>query len=232
VHACREDGVALILTLLALVLLSALGTLLTLGTSLEATIAGNYRETHEAFYAAEAGLERAMDSLAAMPEWSPAIDGSVQSSFVDGVPAGPRTMPAGGTIDLTEVGNLANCRKATVCTASEMNLSTADRPWGPNNPRWTPFAYGSLRDLLPAGESDSLYYVLVMAADDPSETDNDPLRDEIDPAGAGAGVVLLRAEAFGPRGAHRRVEATIARGEALGSGRFAVGVLSWRHVRD
>ena len=234
----REDGFALIFTLLALVLLSALGTLLTLDTSLEATIAGNYRETQEAFYAAEAGLERAMESLATLPDWTSALDGSVQSSFSDGTPGGPRTLPGGGAIDLTALTNLANCRKTTVCTASEMNLSTAERPWGANNPQWRPFAYGSLRDLLPPGEpglsagSDSLYYTLVMVGDDPSEADNDPLRDGGNLARLGAGVVLLRAEAFGPRGARRRIEATVARGPGVGPGGAGIDVLSWRHVRD
>ena len=47
----REDGLALIVVLMALLLLTALSVALTLATSLESTIAGNFRENQEAFYA-------------------------------------------------------------------------------------------------------------------------------------------------------------------------------------
>ena len=65
-----------------------------------------------------------------------------------------------------------------------------------------------------------------MVADDPAENDNDPARDGAVPCGGavpvltgdppapscnpGSGVLALRAEAFGPRGVHKVIEATIA----------------------
>ena len=45
------------------------------------------------------------------------------------------------------------------------------------------------------------------------------------PSNPGAGILQLRSEAFGPGGAHRAVEATIAR---AGVG---VRIISWRLVR-
>ena len=61
----------------------------------------------------------------------------------------------------------------------------------------------------------------MLIGDDPSETDDNPLVDGGPPARAGrrrleaakqgTGVLALRAEAFGPRGAHKVLEMTIAK---------------------
>src|SRR3990172_4205172 len=222
----RENGVALIIVLMAIVLLTALGVTLTLATSLETTIAGNFRENQEAFYAADAIVERAVDEIATTGDWNALLDGSVRSSFIDGPPSGVRTLSDGSIVDLALVANMANCRKTTICSANEMDLITAERPWAANNPRWQLYAYGNLRDLLPSGVIDSSYYVVAMVADDASENDNDPLRDSADPGNPGAGVLVLRVDAFGPRGARKTGEATVAR-----SPRAGVGIRSWHHVR-
>jgi hypothetical protein len=69
--------------------------------------------------------------------------------------------------------------------------------------------------LLPTGTINSLFYTVVLVADDWSENDNDPSRDGGAPAAGssnpGAGVLALRAQAFGPRGAHKTIDLTIAR---------------------
>jgi hypothetical protein len=106
-----------------------------------------------------------------------------------------------------------------------MDAATAERPWGPNNPRWQLFSYGWLRNALPAGAIDSAYYTVVLVADDPSEIDADPSRDGLPPS-PGAGVVELRAQVFGPRGARRTIDVTVARTDA-GSPR----IVSWREMR-
>ena len=67
-----------------------------------------------------------------------------------------------------------------------------------------------------------------MVADDPSENDNDPLQDGRSATNPGAGVLTLRAEAFGPRGTRQVVELTAAR---PGVGEAGVRVLSWRLIR-
>ena len=58
---------------------------------------------------------------------------------------------------------------------------------------------------------------MVLVADDPSDDDNDPLHDGLTAAAGmpspnpGLGVISLRAEAFGPRGAHKVIQMTVAR---------------------
>jgi hypothetical protein len=74
-------------------------------------------------------------------------------------------------------------------------------------------------DIVPTGTIDSPFYAVVLVGDDPSEADENPSLDGAPPAGnyaglaknPGAGVVALRAEAFGPRGAHKVIEMTVAR---------------------
>ena len=77
-----------------------------------------------------------------------------------------------------------------------------------NNPRWQLYAWGRLADWLAGEAIDAGHYVVVLVADDPAETDGDPL---VDGPGPGFGVLLLRAEAFGPGGTHAVVEQTLAR---------------------
>jgi len=72
----------------------------------------------------------------------------------------------------------------------------------------------ALRDLLAAGAVDSPHYVLVLAGNGPSDA-----------------RLALRAEAFGPRGAHAVIEAVVGRDYNEGSEQGAVKVLSWREVR-
>jgi len=213
---------------MAMLMMSALGAALVLTTSIETTIAANFRDAQEGVYAADAAVELAMDHLAASPDWNPILQGMVQSAFVDGPPAGVRMLADGSLLDLGRALNMLNCRKVTTCTMSELIASTAQRPWGANNPVWRLFVYGPLSSLLRAHGVDSVYYVIVVAADDPSETDGNPFRDG-DHASAGSGVLMLRAEAFGPRGAHQAIELTVAR--RFEAGTPALRVLSWGRVR-
>jgi hypothetical protein len=223
-NASRDRGIALVVVLLAMMLMSALGVALVLSTTAETHIAMNFRRAQEALYAADAAAERAIDDLRAVADWPMLLGGTVQSPFVDGAPTGTRRLDDGSMLDLAQTVNMANCQKPAACTDGDMNATTDDRPWGANNPRWKLFAYGRLRDMLPPGAVDSPYYVIAMVGDDPGENDNDPTRDG-GPNNPGAGILALRAEAFGPIGAHRVVELTVARGAN------AVRVLSWRQLR-
>jgi len=215
-----QDGVALVIALLSVLLLSALGFALVATTSTETMIAGNYMNSEEAMYVADAVVERAMDDILTVPDWNKLIDGSTQSAFIDGIPGGTRTLSDGSTIDLSQVLNMANCGKTTSCSAADLTSNlTGDRPWGTNNPVWQLYAYGPANNLLPTGTLNSPYYVIVEVADDFSENDGNPKLDGVTPCAVGqqggcnpgTAVIALRAEAFGPRGAHAMIELTVAR---------------------
>ena len=218
----HEKGIVLVITLMIILMMSALGAGFVLVTSSESMIAANFRVHQESQYAAHGIAERALADLA-LADWDAVLTGGVQSSFVDGLPSGTRTLADGSTVNLTQLVNQANCGKTTACTGGEMDAVTADRPHGVNNPRWQPFAYGRIADLAGRASIDSVFYGLVLVGDDPSENDGDPLRDGIG-ASLGAGVLLLRAQAFGPRGARKQIDLTVARAMPQG-----VRVLSWRY---
>lgn len=59
----------LVVVLMSMMLMTSLGTALALTTLTEMTIAGNYREATEAFYAAEAAVEWAIHDLSAS-DWN------------------------------------------------------------------------------------------------------------------------------------------------------------------
>jgi hypothetical protein len=164
---------------------------------------------------------RALADLRHVTDWTDVLSGGVRSSFVDGAPAGERTLADGSRIDFGKILNLANCNKSTACSATSMNAVTAERPWGTNNPRWQLYAYGPLDVMLPSAAGVSGAYGLVMVGDDPSEADDDPLRDSAGTSQPGAGILSVRVEAFGVRSAHAVVDITVAHMPAF-------AVLSWR----
>jgi hypothetical protein len=241
--------VVLIVALMAMLMMIALGTALVLTTSTESLMTRNFRNRSEALYAADAVLERTVDELLVIPDWNTLVAGIARSAFTDGPPNGGRALADGRRLDLGEVLNLANCQQAAACSIAEMDRPTSERPWGVNNPRWQPFAWGRLNDMAQTGTVNSPFYVVVMVSDDPSENDNNPLRDGSTVCGAGqtlecnpgTGVLALRAEAFGPFGAHKIIEMTVSRavnatsedaqGYNSGIGQGGVRILSWRERR-
>lgn len=214
-----EHGVALIIAMMAMMMMVALGTALILTTSTESKITRNFRNTSESTYAADAVLERAMDDILTIHDWNTLLNGTATSAFIDGPATGTRTLADGKSIDLGEILNFANCQKATTCSSTDMDTVTDERPWGPNNPRWKPFAWGPLNNLTPTNSVNSAFYVMVMVGDDPSECDNDPTTDggplvscpSTATFNPGSGVISLRAEAFGPFGTHKVIEVTVTR---------------------
>jgi Tfp pilus assembly protein PilX len=215
-----ERGVALVIALLALLLMTAMGMALMLVSQTETIIGANYRDGVEGAYVADAGIERVMQDVLSIPDWNAILtsaDGvraGVTSGFVDGTIT--PTLPDGRTLDLAAATNMINCNKTTTCSDADMDANDGERQWGVNNPRYRLFAWGPVNDLNPTPTLNSPFYVAVWIADDGAETDGDP---SIDGAAAvapytsnrGAGVLSLRAEAFGPSGAHRVIEATIGR---------------------
>lgn len=216
VRRCADErGVALIVSLMTMLLLTALGVALMLVTVTETKISGNYRNGSEALYAADAAIERVMQDLLTVPDWNNILSGATTSAFIDGPAAGVRNTAA-GPIDLTEATNVVRCGKVTVCSDADMNAATDDRPWALNNPRWQLYAYGPMRDMLPVATINSDMYVIVWVADDPSECDNNPVRDGEAPvapcpANLGRGVLAMLAHAYGPGGVRRVIEVTVSK---------------------
>ncbi len=211
-----ERGIALIVALMSLLLLTALGVALVLTTSTETMIANNYGTSQEGIYAADAGVERSMQDLLTVANWNTILAGATTSAFIDGAPSGGRSLPSGNTLNLSEVVNMADCGKLASCSTSDMDAVTPERPWGANNPRWQLYAYGQMNDIIPTGTVNSPFYVVVMVGDDGSETDNDPTTDS-------NGVLAMRAEAFGPGNSHRVIEVTVARTDATELERGYIG---------
>jgi hypothetical protein len=185
-----ETGTAIIIALVATVLLSALGMGLVLMSNTEGAIATNFRDGSETLYAADAAVERVVQDILLVPRWNDVLAGAAQSAFVDTTLT--PTTPGGEPLDLTAM------------TAEVQAQSDATSPWGLNNPQWRLYAYGPLSDLSGTGTIRSTAYVVVWAADDPSETDNDPSADT-------NGVLTLLAQAVGRTGSMRFVEVTVAK---------------------
>jgi hypothetical protein len=226
----NDRGLALVIALLAMLLFSALGLALVVNTATEGLIASNFRAAQEALYAADAGIELAIDELQTVTDWNVILRGERQSRFADGSPGVSRTLSDGTTIELTQATNVLNCGHTDACSVDEMNTSTAQRPWGTDNARWNLFVYAPLSTIVPTGTINSAMYVVVWLADDQSENDGDPTTEGASQTNPGSGVLVVHAEAFGPRAAHKRMEATVARSQTL-PGHTGVRILSWRELR-
>jgi hypothetical protein len=214
-----EQGVALLMALLATTLMAALGSALILNTTADTMIAANFRAAHAARAAADGTLALAVSELSGTGDWNAVLAGA-RSRFVDGPPGGDREQP-GVSLNLSNVVSLANCGRKAACTEAEIDVATAERPWGANNPRWTLYLHTPLRDLSPSFEGPCCYLV-ALVADDPSETDSNPRMDGSGSSNPGAGILQVRAEAFGPHGAHAVAVATVSRRSAR------LRVVSWR----
>jgi len=221
-----EQGIALIISLMVMMLMMALGVALVLTTMTEGKIASNYRDGTEALYAADAAIERTLQDILTVADWNAMIDPAnvlAKSAFLDG-DEGWKELPDGTKLNLGQATNVLNCGSVTTCDDAAMNAITADRPWGQNNPRWKLYAHGPMVEMLPTEGINSPFYVVVWVADDASESDNNPAKDG-DPTpdctppvndpnaclNPGRGVIAMRAQAYGPGGVQRTIEVTLAR---------------------
>jgi hypothetical protein len=200
----NQDGTALIVALMSMMLLTALGAAVVMVTNTETMISNNYKNSQEALYAADAAVERVVQDLLLVPRWNEILAGASQSSFVDGSASGTKTLPGGGTM------NLAGATAQLQAETDTLNL------WGANNPQWRLFAWGPLSNMLSNAEIDSQMYVVLWVADDPADAvpdaqgnpgatpDGNPLVDS-------NGTLTLHAEALGPSGTRKVIEVTVAR---------------------
>lgn len=197
----HERGVALVIVMMTITLLTALGAAITLATVTETAIAANYRDAAEAFYAAEGAVEFVMQELADVADWSDVIARPGQSAFVDGPADGIRTVGA-VTLDLAQATRDVN--------------AIATTPEGAGQPPVL-YAFGRFQDLVASGTSRSRVYVAVWVAD----------RSEVSGEDASVPDALsVLGQAYGPRGSRRTVEAIVMKTDSS-----AVRVLSWREVR-
>ena len=228
-----QRGVALIIVVLVTSFLSALGLGLALIVIMDSLATGNLRGSVAMLYAADAAIELAARDLSMIDDWNLVLQGDARSSFVDGPVPGPRSIPGGEVIDLNGATNLLNCGKTTPCTAAQMDANSKERPWGSNNARWRLFAYGPFAGIRQLARP-APCYLAVWVADDSREQDADPQKDGEAEETPGHGVVRLRAQAYGPKGVRRAIEAELVR-HCLPGGegcRLRNRVQSWQEVRQ
>jgi hypothetical protein len=187
----QEQGIALLCTLMATMLLGMLGAAIVFLVSTESLISAHQRTAQQSLYGADAGIERAIAGLRGLPDWR-SVPGA------GGEPALPDFLDTTLFPRLGD-GTILDLRQLTAGRQAE---SDAFHGLSGNRPIWGLLAHAPL-DRLP-GSRRPAPYVVVWIADDVDETDGDPLHDSND-------VLMLRAEAFGMGGARRRVEATVAR---------------------
>lgn len=189
--SCRDaHGVALVLVLLLVSFGGALAGLLVLLSSGESLIAARDRSSQQARAAADAALERTLAELRVLGDWNAVLAGTAVSTLgdLDG-------RPRGATGRLLDLGDLT----AAVQRRSDLRaLAGADRP------RWRLFAYGSFARAVPTVAPDTGLYVVSWVADDEGDGDGVPGVDA-------NGIVLVWAEAHGPGGTRRAVQAAVAR---------------------
>ena len=209
-----DSGVALLTALIVMAIVAAMGLGLALTTNLEPLAAANYEATRSAHLAAEAGIAIAVHELASLADWNLALTGLVTSAVLE---QGYTTvdLPDGSHASLDDLTSRANCGSVGACPEIERTAYTSARPWGPNNPLWKVFGHARLDQLVPDGAGLPPAIVVVWVSDDPAELDANPLADSgVGPSGErrpGGCVLAVRAEAFGPRFAHRTIVATVAR---------------------
>jgi hypothetical protein len=184
-----ERGIALLVTLMLSMLLVGLGSALVFMSMSETAIATNYRAGHEVLYGADAASERVVQDLLLVPDWNAVLAGTARSGFTDDAT----------TVTLSDNTQIDLVAQTTALQAATNTLDV----WGPNDPIWRLYAYGPLDRLLPGGAGGNTY-VALWVGDDPSESDADPTKDT-------NGVLTLHAEAYGPFGARRVIEVTVAR---------------------
>ena len=202
----RDEGLALLIALIVTALLSAMGLGIVTVTSVEMKMAGAFRAEQMALAAADAAAERAMQDLASLASWNPALTGAVRSSFSGG--------PAVVTVPRRGVVNLG-AETAALQTQSDAFLRV-----GANNPIWLLYAWGWLSEAVGDPPEWGLPFVAVWVSDDPGETDTDPRTDS-------NGRLNVRAVAYGPAGSERAVDLTVAQI----TDPVAVKVLAWRVLR-
>jgi hypothetical protein len=220
-------GSALLPVLLLMFLFSALALGASVVVRAELAIADRFRQSAEAFHAAEAAMELAISELRPMRTWVPVLEGAGRSAYSSGAFAGSQEVPGGGTIALC-------CGAASVAGRLSAETAVARRP-ARRRVEWRPFLWAPFNALVPQDPPSRLFVVIFIGEDD----------EEAGVAGSGDAneTIVVRGEAVDPAGLRRSVEAVIGRrsiappeagaGAPPGSPGAppVVGIVSWREVR-
>jgi hypothetical protein len=164
VHTEDDRGLAILVALFTMLIVSALGAAVVLTTMTESLIGAGFRAAQQSVYGAEAAGEWMVGELGApAADWPLIAGGTTRSTFVDGPPSGIRTLSDGTAVDLGAV-------------AAE-------------HAGWHTYAYGRLDDLLPVAARGTGFYVVILTSPDGSAPDRVRIRAlAYGPRGARAGV--------------------------------------------
>jgi hypothetical protein len=208
-----ETGVALVAAILALALVSAIALGMAIIAGTEPIIAANSEGALAAGYTADAGLAIAVAEMRDVSDWSAVLAGAIRSTTLT-TSGSIIALPDGRPLDLVRHTNLLNCGRVVGCTDGLLDEPSAERPWGRNNPRLRVFGHASTVDLWGGTAQLAPFHLVVWIGDDPAEEDGSPLVDALsggDPPRSGSGIMRIRTESFGPRGAHATRTGTILR---------------------
>lgn len=215
-HADQADrGAALLIAVMITSLLAALAASLVFVVVTESRVGRHHQSAASGGYAAAAGIERLIGDLRRLPTWQtvPSLS-SASADFNDGRVMA--TLADGSSLDLARL------------TRDRQTATDALYPAGPNRPVWSLYAHASMAHIISSTLGAPDAYVVAWVADDPDETDGDPSRDS-------NGVILVRAEAFGTRGAWRAIEATLSADVVSDDAGVPimsrVAVVTWREAR-
>jgi len=208
----RDAGFALLMALLVTMFLAAVCGALLLLASTETRIAGAEEVRREARGVAEVLLERVLQELLEVPDWTAVLAGSAAGGFRDATVT-PR-VAGWGVLDLQAV------------TLNVQREADDSNRWGSDGPRWQLYAFGPAGELFGgagagAGSGSAgparaaALYVVAWLADDPGEGDGNPAADRND-------TLQVRAEAFGPMRTRQALVATVRRKSGV------LQVVAWR----
>ncbi len=156
----------------------------------ETAIAGSFRSGAERSTPRRAGIDRSVDALSAAADWSGVAGAAGPPAFTDGA-VGVRTLADGAQVDLAQAVKPRELREEHGVQRlghPRPSRRTVPRVWA--NPRWGLYGYGPVSTLLPGAATSPVYLIVLAAA-------------AVGSTASSAPVLVLRAEAYGPRGAHR-----------------------------
>ncbi|MCY4658226.1 MAG: hypothetical protein OXF93_00230 [Acidobacteria bacterium] len=212
VGLARAEGIALVVTLMASVVLLGIAGVLVPLASTEVMIAANYRRAVEGLHAAEAALEWTVGELTPSPVW--------RAALVDGA----RSRLWAGTPEL----RLADGTRVPLDDETAVLRGDGAGPGGAGRGLdWSLFAHGPLADLVPLPEGYGEWHVAVWLAPAPGAAGRDP-----EDAG---GTIAVHAAALDPGRGHRAVQAELVRVvpplPVPGGATEYVQLIAWRIVR-